>query len=83
MSEEQHQPGTGAPVPAALARHKHQASRLAAHWKKQVGRAQLIFTQSGEGRLHLLRAREQALVEHFESRVDTRTRWGGSGLGRG
>jgi hypothetical protein len=64
-------------VPALLAGHKRQASRFAELWRKEVGRAQLLFTQTGEGRLHLLKAREQALAERFRSRVDTRMRWGG------
>ena len=64
-------------VPPRLGSHKPKAMAFAERWRRWVGKADLIFTQNRAGRLHLLKAQEQALAEYLDYRLDTRTRWRG------
>jgi hypothetical protein len=62
-------------VPDALARRKEFAEVFAAKWNRSVGRAQLVFTRSPEGRLILLRARMHSLASAFKGRAEHVSCW--------
>ncbi|MCP4043148.1 MAG: hypothetical protein GY731_14530, partial [Gammaproteobacteria bacterium] len=62
-------------VPTNCGEKKPRALLYAAAWLRRVGKAKLIFTQNRAGRLHLLKAKEQALATYFNYSLDTRMRW--------
>lgn len=62
-------------VPSLCGENKEHAMVFMAAWRRRTGPVELIFTRRTEGKLHLLKAKEQALAEYFDYRVDTRARW--------
>ena len=62
-------------VPAEFGVNRRRADRFARAWRRHVGRSRLIYTRSGDGRLHLLHAKQAALLRADPLRVTTRMRW--------
>lgn len=62
-------------VPSVLAARKEGAERFAALWQEWVGRAELEFARTPEGRRLLLRARAASFAAGFQRRVDRRSLW--------
>jgi superfamily II DNA or RNA helicase len=63
-------------VPRFFGENKGKAQLFHECWRSHAFRCELIFTRHLEGKLHLLRAKEQALLHRFELRAEARTRWG-------
>ncbi len=66
-------------VPTGCNENKTRAGKFAAAWRKRVGNTHLIYAHTRDGKLHLLKTREQALAEHFAYTVDIGSRWAGVG----
>jgi hypothetical protein len=62
-------------VPHALGRRKEDAQYLATMWRKYVGRADVLYTRSPEGRQILLKARSRSLAAAFRPRAEQISRW--------
>ena len=62
------------PVPSRLTVRKPLAEEFSEQWNRLVCPAQLVYTRTPEGRLELLRAREQALVLE-DGAVRLRSAW--------
>ncbi len=62
-------------VPAALAGRKENAEAFAKNWRQKVGRGELVFTRTAEGRQTLLRARMRSFAAGFQRSVDRRSAW--------
>jgi hypothetical protein len=58
-----------------LAARKEGAERFAALWQERVGRAELEFARTPEGRRLVLRARAASFAAGFQRRVDRRSLW--------
>jgi superfamily II DNA or RNA helicase len=65
----------GYALPQACARRKADAAAFLRHWRRQVGRGELIATRTPEGRLCLLRLREQLLARFPDWQVEHRAQW--------
>ena len=62
-------------VPQELGRKKEHAEFLQAEWKKRVGKAELVYTRTFEGRKELLSARLTALSTAFVEKADRISGW--------
>jgi len=62
-------------VPEILGQHKKQALVFEKHWKKFVGRCELVFTRTIEGRKLLLKSRIESLAAVFEKRTSRVNKW--------
>jgi len=62
-------------VPEAVAKKKAHAETFAAHWRRHVGPAELVYTRTPEGRKILLRARGKALAASFVPKSERITAW--------
>jgi hypothetical protein len=63
-------------VPRAFAERKDRAETFARLWRRQVGKARLVFTHTAEGKRRLLRAKERHLAAKQAFRTESRLRWG-------
>jgi hypothetical protein len=59
----------------ALATDKEKAMVFHHHWQWRLGRAQLIYTRSEEGRRHLLKARARTFSNSLQPRALRLDRW--------
>lgn len=62
-------------VPRALGTTKELALLFQSSWRRHAGKARLVYTRAGEGRLELLRAKQKSLASRFEYETDTRVVW--------
>jgi hypothetical protein len=62
-------------VPRLLAERKERAETFARCWRRQVGRAQLVYVHTAEGKRRLLRAKQRFLAFRHHSRTQSRLRW--------
>jgi hypothetical protein len=62
-------------VPAYFAENKERALLFRRCWASRVARCELLFTGRSEGKRHLLRAKEQALLRRFDPGPETLSRW--------
>ena len=62
-------------VPQELGRKKEHAEFLQTEWKKRVGKAELIYTRTFDGRKELLSARLTALSGAFVEKADRISGW--------
>ena len=62
-------------VPAVIGAKKEFAEHFADMWAKHVGRMNLVYTRTGEGRIELIRARNKSLSATFRPRSERLTRW--------
>ncbi|MBS1805975.1 MAG: DEAD/DEAH box helicase family protein [Acidobacteria bacterium] len=62
-------------VPEIVARKKENAEFFARKWSREVGKVQLVYTRSPEGRNLLLRARMRSLASTFQSRAERLSCW--------
>ncbi len=62
-------------VPSIFAAQKEHASTFQKLWEKHVGRSELIFTRTSQGRKLLLKARANSFASSFQRRVDRRSKW--------
>jgi len=62
-------------VPAVIGAKKEFAEHFAEMWAKHVGRMNLVYTRTGEGRIELIRARNKSLSATFRPRSERLTRW--------
>jgi superfamily II DNA or RNA helicase len=63
-------------VPRVLAEKKERAESFARLWRRMVGRARLVFAQTSDGKLCLLRAKKRYLASKHQLRTESRLRWG-------
>lgn len=63
------------PVPAVLGARKKDATVLAKTWNRHVGRADLVYTRTKEGRLDLLKARAGSSALRFADRTSRFSKW--------
>ncbi|WP_111683116.1 DEAD/DEAH box helicase family protein [Winogradskyella tangerina] len=63
------------PVPEAFGKNKETAEIFHKHWKRQMGKSELIFTRQKEGRRALLRARLYSHTNEQKKDHDTLTAW--------
>ena len=62
-------------VPDALARKKEFAEMFTQRWKRLVGKVELVYTRTPEGRKLLLRARNHSLSGAFQKRAERVSCW--------
>jgi hypothetical protein len=62
-------------VPRALATDKEKATVFHNHWQWRLGRAELIYTRSEEGRRQLLKARARTFANALQPRALRLDRW--------
>jgi superfamily II DNA or RNA helicase len=62
-------------VPDVLARKKEFAEMFALRWKRLVGKVELVYTRTPEGRKLLLRARNHSLSGAFQKRAERVSCW--------
>ena len=62
-------------VPDVLARKKEFAEMFAQRWKRLVGKVELVYTRTPEGRKVLLRARNHSLSGAFQKRAERVSCW--------
>jgi hypothetical protein len=62
-------------VPDALARKKEFAEMFMQRWKRLVGKVELVYTRTPEGRKLLLRARNHSLSGAFQKRAERVSCW--------
>jgi hypothetical protein len=62
-------------VPSVIGSRRNQVEIFAKHWKTHVGRTKIIYTRNKEGRIVLLRARNNSLSSAFREKSDRVTRW--------
>lgn len=62
-------------VPALLAGHKDKAAVFFKRWRRRIGKCQLLYTRSGQGRLNLLQARGRALAAKDPTVTHRSNRW--------
>ncbi|ADU29378.1 DEAD/DEAH box helicase family protein [Evansella cellulosilytica] len=62
-------------VPHEIGRKKESAEILLNYWQKKVGKAELVFTRTPEGRKLLLKARMRAMSSKFVSRSERISVW--------
>jgi hypothetical protein len=63
-------------VPQSFATNRTKAELFLDVWRRRVGRATLVYTRNLEGKHHLLRAKEAALLNRGEQRTEVRMLWG-------
>ncbi len=63
------------PVPKAIGQSKKNAEYFAQSWKRHVGRSNLVYTRSAEGRRVLLKARMKSFAAGFQRKTDRRSVW--------
>ncbi len=61
-------------VPSALGRRR-EAEILARHWRRLIGRCELVYTRRAEGRVQLLKARARAWVNLGRKMVSRQSVW--------
>ncbi|KAB8129165.1 DEAD/DEAH box helicase [Gracilibacillus oryzae] len=62
-------------VPEEIGRKKEYAEIFAKKWNKRMGKAEMIFTRTPEGRKVLLKARLRAMSAKFMKRSERRSVW--------
>ena len=62
-------------VPDVLARKKEFAETFTLRWKRLVGKVELVYTRTPEGRKLLLRARNHSLSGAFQKRAERVSCW--------
>lgn len=62
-------------VPSIIGAKKEYAEYFADQWSKRVGRMNLIYTRTRDGRIELIRARNKSLSATFRPRSERLTRW--------
>ncbi|MDM8101529.1 MULTISPECIES: hypothetical protein [Oceanobacillus] len=62
-------------VPAILAQNKEMAELFLACWEKHLGKAELVYTRTPEGRQVLLQARAKAMSAQFVSKSEQISVW--------
>lgn len=62
-------------VPEAIARKKEMATTLKKHWLDFVGKCELVYTRTIEGRKLLLKWRVKSLASQFESKIERVNKW--------
>ncbi|UXX80342.1 DEAD/DEAH box helicase family protein [Reichenbachiella carrageenanivorans] len=62
-------------VPSVLGKLKSTANILASHWKRVVGKCELIFAKNMTGRKTLLKARFHSLASEFQEEAERTNRW--------
>jgi len=63
-------------VPRVFAERKERAESFTERWRRKVGNARLVFSQTTEGKQCLLRAKERYLASKHHLRTESRQRWG-------
>jgi len=63
-------------VPRVFGERKERAESFAHHWRRMVGNARLVFVQTADGKLCLLRAKKRYLTSRYQPRTTSRLRWG-------
>ena len=63
-------------VPRVFGERKERAESFAGRWRRRVGRARLVFAQTADGKLCLLRAKKRYLASKHQPRTGSRLRWG-------
>ena len=63
-------------VPRVFAERKERAESFARRWRRMVGKARLVFAQTADGKLCLLRAKKRYLASKHQPRTGARLRWG-------
>lgn len=63
-------------VPRVFAERKERAESFARRWRWRVGKARLVFAQTADGKLCLLRAKKRYLALKHQPRTVSRLRWG-------
>jgi superfamily II DNA or RNA helicase len=63
-------------VPHVFAERKERAESFARRWRRLVGNARLVFAQTADGKLCLLRAKKRYLAAKHQPRTGSRLRWG-------
>ncbi len=62
-------------VPEIIGRNKHLAEFFKKQWERQVGRCELVFTRTIEGRKLLLKARVKSLAAQLNDTVESVNKW--------
>ncbi|MBZ4187932.1 DEAD/DEAH box helicase family protein [Niabella beijingensis] len=62
-------------VPRLLGRHQHAAGYFRKQWQTQVGRCELVYTRTQEGRKLLLYARLKSLAAVLENKPEHTSKW--------
>jgi hypothetical protein len=62
-------------VPKALGRNKDLADYFRKAWSTHVGRVDLVYTRTPEGRRDLLKARAQSMAQAFQKRAERLRSW--------
>lgn len=62
-------------VPEILGRNKKLAEFFETHWSNLVGRCELVFTRTIEGRKILLQSRIKSLASQFENKIEQVNKW--------
>jgi hypothetical protein len=62
-------------VPAALAQKKEFAEMFTQQWNRHLGKVELVYTRTPEGRKLLLRARNHSLSGAFQKRAERVSCW--------
>lgn len=62
-------------VPTALGTRKRHAEHFVRLWQQRIGKSELVYTRSPEGRRVLLRARARSFAAGFQRRVERRSVW--------
>lgn len=62
-------------VPTVFGARKAWAEAFARLWRRKIGRSDLVFARTPEGRKLLLRARAKSLAAGFQRAVDRRSAW--------
>jgi superfamily II DNA or RNA helicase len=62
-------------VPKLLGQKKQYAEYFAERWKKHVGKSELVYTRTLEGRQTLLRARTRSMASAFQKKTDRVSVW--------
>ncbi|EEA93583.1 DEAD/DEAH box helicase family protein [Pseudovibrio sp. JE062] len=63
------------PVPKLIGQSKKNAEYFAQRWEHNVGRSDLVYTRSSEGRHVLLKARMKSFASGFQKKTDRRSVW--------
>lgn len=62
-------------VPETIGRNKIQSEYFESQWSNIVGRCELVFTRTLEGRQILLKSRIQSLAAQFEDKIEHVNKW--------
>ncbi|WP_068081526.1 DEAD/DEAH box helicase family protein [Polycladidibacter stylochi] len=63
------------PVPAIIGQTKKNAQYFAKKWNRYVGKSNLVYTRTLEGRLALLRARASSFATAFQKKTERMSIW--------